>query len=54
VLFGVIVILSYRYFTLVDVFSDPMTPLPLSSIPMGQYDNAAVVSNGEPCAKIGA
>lgn len=50
----VIVLLAYRYFTLIDVSIDPITPLPLSAIPMGQYYNAAVVSNGEPCAKIGA
>jgi len=49
----IIVVLSYRYLTLIDVSIDPMTPLPLSAIPMGQFNNAAVVSNGEPCAKIG-
>uniref|UniRef100_A0A2H8TL05 Gamma-glutamyltranspeptidase 1 n=1 Tax=Melanaphis sacchari TaxID=742174 RepID=A0A2H8TL05_9HEMI len=53
VLFCTIVILSFRFFASIDVFNDPMSLLPLSSIPMGQYNDAAVVSNGEPCAKIG-
>ncbi|KAL4132607.1 hypothetical protein QTP88_009731 [Uroleucon formosanum] len=32
---------------------DPEFPLPPSSMPMGSYSNAGVVSNGGPCAQIG-
>lgn len=43
----------YSHHAVDEDVPDPEFPLPPSSMRMGTYGNAGVVSNGGPCAQIG-